>query len=435
MGELKKRRTATGKRHLGKTNLGKILFNRTELRNGIRIVSEYIPLVESFSLGIFIDAGSREDPENLSGVAHFLEHLSFRSSRHGTSRQVSSKFEAVGAYTNAYTTKEYTCYHVRALKGHFKRSLSLLTDIVFGLDFSSNDVDAERNVIIEEIKFYNDDTEEVLFEKGESLVFNGHGLGRPITGTEESVCYISMEDIREFYGRYYNSDNIIIAVAGNIEHERVVRNADKLLGGIPRSGENTKRIPPNNFSSESSDMTGNALQSSFLAGRRIPGVGSDDKYPLLALNELFCGGMSSRLQNKVRDRYGLAYNIDSELFFYNDCGSYHIFATLEQENLQKVSDIIFDEMKAIRKKISFAELQRAKEQLKSGIIMDSESMSSRMQKIAKEELAGTEREPLGARLVAIDEIMPGDVLGVAAKYFDPADWSTVRINPSKRRSP
>ena len=175
-----------------------VKYNKTTLPNGIKIITEEIPTVESFALGICINAGSRDEPKDFPGLAHFLEHSAFRHTKKRSSRQIASQFESLGAYTNAFTTKEITCFYVRALKSHFKKTLELLTDVALNPVFKEKDINKERAIIIEEINSYEDDPEEMIFDYGDKLIFGGHTLGIPIPGTKESVSKISSNETTQY---------------------------------------------------------------------------------------------------------------------------------------------------------------------------------------------------------------------------------------------
>ena len=209
-----------------------ITANTTHLSNGIRVVSEYIPTVASFSLGVWIKAGSRDETNETAGAVHFLEHLAFRRTLKRSTKALADAFEQMGAYSNAFTTKEHTCYYVRALSVDFPKVFSLMAELTLSPALAEKDIEKERNIIIEEIHSCDDEPEEVIFEQGEALLFGNHPLGQSITGTIESVQHISRDALLGIRDSLYNSDSIVIAIAGNINHEDIVKLAERYFAHI-----------------------------------------------------------------------------------------------------------------------------------------------------------------------------------------------------------
>ena len=208
----------------------KIVYNKSTLSNGLRIITEQVPVVESYALGIFFNCGSRDDFDTKNGLAHFLEHAAFRHTKTRTSKQLASQFESIGAYTNAYTTKESTGFYVRALTEHFEKTLELLADLTFNTVFVEKEIDKERSIILEEIKTYEDDPEELIMDYGEKLIFSDNKLENPIVGVAGSVNNISCYDLENFQKQFYRPDNTVVSFAGNLEHGKIVKIIEKYLG-------------------------------------------------------------------------------------------------------------------------------------------------------------------------------------------------------------
>jgi predicted Zn-dependent peptidase len=409
---------------------GKVRFQKSILSNGLKIISEEIPYLNSFSLGIFINSGSRDDFSGKPGIAHFIEHLLFRVTPHGTSRQISAKFEEIGAYTNAYTAKEFTNYHLRALSPNFKKSFRLLSDLVLSDTFRKKEFEAEKKVILEEIKLYNDDPDELIFDLGEEMIFGNVPMGMPIAGTLDSINSMTVHDLSDFYSLHYQPTNTIIAVTGNINHEQLVAEAESRFGSIVLP---VKEIPRQGFSElpiRRITVNKPVQQSYYLLGRRLPGANSQDKYPVILMNIMLCEGMSSRLQNVVRDKLGLAYSIDSETYFYSDAGTFYISSVVDSENIQQLNEVIFREMdKAVNKGFFMSELNRAKEQLKANIIMENESLSTRMRSLYRNEIFG--EADIEETIEIIDSTNLNKVNELTSKYLDHQYWSSITINPDE----
>ena len=402
-------------------------IEKTVLSNGVRVLSEYVPTVESFALGVWIDVGSRDEPNDSIGIAHFIEHLAFRRTTKRSSRSIAAEFESLGAYTNAFTSKEQTCFYVRALKQHFRKSLSLLAEITLQPAFHHGDIEKERAVIIEEIKSYDDEPEEVIFDCGENLLFKNHQLGNPIAGTVESVGVITPNAIRSFHTERYNPAKIIIAVSGNIEHSLAVKVAMQYFGHLSE-GVASARIPPEVLPSERIVITKQFQQGHLLMSKRIPDVRSADRYCFSVLNTLLGDGMSSRLYQRVRERAGLAYSVYSSLQMMSDCGAIMLYAATEEKKLAKTELIIYEELtKLCETKITAKELRRAQEQSKSGIMMSLESMSSRMQSMGKSELEEGFHETIATTIERVESVQADDILRLSQEYLGCEGWSVAEI--------
>ncbi|MBI3260692.1 MAG: insulinase family protein [Ignavibacteriae bacterium] len=402
-------------------------IEKTVLPNGVRILSEFVPTVESFALGVWIDVGSRDETKDAVGIAHFIEHLAFRRTVKRSSRNIAAEFESLGAYTNAFTSKEQTCFYVRALKPHFRRTLSLLAEITLQPAFHHADIEKERTVIIEEIKSYDDEPEEVIFDCGEKSLFTNHPLGNPIAGTVESVSAILPNSIRTFHTERYNSSNIIIAVSGNIEHDLAVKVAMQHFAVLPES-KPTERITPEILPPERVVITKQFQQGHLLLSKRIPGVRSEDRYCFSVLNTLLGDGMSSRLYQRIRERSGLAYSVYSSIQMMSDCGAIMLYAATEEKKVAKTEAMIYEELaKLCETKINPKELSRAQEQSKSGIIMSLESMSSRMQSMGKSELEEGFHESIATTIERVEAVTAEDILRLSHEYLAAGGWSVAEI--------
>ena len=405
-------------------------FKKSILDNGIKIISDEVANVESFSLGISIDVGSADDPVGLSGLAHFLEHAVFRRTKNKTTRQIASSFESVGAYTNAFTTKELTCFYVRALKPHFVKSFNLLAELVLKPVFVQKEFETEKLVITEEIKSYEDDPEDLIFDSVESLIFKEHPYGMPITGTRESISRITLDDLANFHNKNYLSNNIVIASAGNLSHERLVSRASILFEKLPvRYLQDSKPIPVQKekvINIENKPFT----QAHLLLARQVPGLRSEERYPLAALSVLLGEGMSSRLYQQIREMRGLAYSVDSSLQMFADTGIFIIYAALEEKNVVKAEKLVEKELKKIiDKKISAAEINRAKQQLTSDLVMSMESMSNRMQSSIKSELIYGRQEKMAEKITALKNLSLDSIKECAEKYLDIKQWNKILYLP------
>jgi len=405
-----------------------VKFRRTTLDNGIKILTEEVPSVSSFALGISINTGSRDDWQGYFGLAHFLEHAGYRHTHKRTSRQIASLFERLGAYTNAFTTKELTCFYVRALKPNFKKTLELITDVALFPIFIEEEIEKEKLIILDEIKSYYDDPEEYIFDLGEDILFTGNGLAHPITGIEADVEKITPVELFNFHKEQYVPDNIIFSIAGNINHDFAVEKISRLLENYQFRNRELKRDVPINNPAKRESIEANFQQSHLLMFSRVSGVDSNERYSLAALNVLLGDGMSSRLYRQLRENHGLAYNIYSNAQLMTDCGGLFIYAGTEKKHLKKSERLIFKEMgNIINSRISNVDMIRIKEQLKSSTIMALESMSTRMQSLAKSEFSLGYYEDMQETITKIDDLTIDDIKEVAIKYLKPDDWNVLTL--------
>ncbi len=404
-------------------------YSKTKLNNGLTVITEEIPGVESIALGITINAGSRDDFPGKEGLAHFMEHIAFRHTKTKSSRQIAEGFESVGAYANAYTTQEHTCFYVRTLTHHFAKTFKLLSDITLNPIFREKDIEKERNVIIEEIKSSYDDPEEYIFDVADNMLFRQHPLGNPIQGYEESVNNINYNDLIEFHDKFYNPSNLIITVVGNIKKEKVLNTVQKLFADFFPNKTKYVRISPTLEQGNEQRETLKISQAHLLFGKRISEYKNKERYPLLILNTLLGDGMSSRLYQRLREKNGIAYNIYSTINYYTDAGVFYIYAAADKTKLKTAESLIFKELTKLSEKISPANLKKAKEQLKSALIMEMENLTTRMSAIIKDELLTGKSESMSEIIEAIDDVTLEETQIIAQSYFQNNGWNKIELIP------
>ena len=411
-----------------KTDSIKYLIRSTKISDNLLVVSEEIPTAETYSLGFFYDVGSRDELASEGGIAHFIEHCAFRRTKRYSSKQIASKFESLGAYANAYTTQESTSYYVRALKQHFLATFKLLVDITRNTVFDSRDIEKERQIILEEIKSYDDDPEESIFDYGDKLIFGEHPMGGSILGTEESLNTFDETILRNYHNRNYRNGKLIISYAGPYSHDYIVQKAKLYIQDSITEYNPLIRNEPEILKPDELDIEKTVNQSHILLGARIPGYSLETRYSLPLFNILFGDGMSSRLYQNLRDRYGITYSIYSTLQVHSDCGIFYIYAASDKGKLKKAERLIIEEIdKFLNSPLSDKELNRAKEQLKSSMIMELESLSARMQSIAKSVMTGTDFEDIKQTIDIINSISVYDIKEITAKYLPSNNLSKVRL--------
>lgn len=406
------------------------IYTKTVLPNGVRVLTEEVPHVQSFALGIWVNTGSRDEAALQQGIAHFIEHLVFRGTGKRSARQIANYLESVGGYVNAFTTKEHTCFYVRALSKHFNKLCALLADVVLHPLLRPQDVEKERAIILEEMKSYDDEPEEVIFDYLDKVMFGKHPMAHPIVGTHQSVSSISMDDITAFHQQRYGSNAIIVSVAGNIPHGVVCSAVEQCMGDVPRVAMRQRRAPKQRAAQ--SIVLHKPIQQAHLAlGALTPGASSNDFFTLAVLNTFLGEGMSSRLNQSIRERHGIAYTANSSVADMQDCCVLSLYAAMEPSNLAKTERLIERELEILRtREVGKAELQRAKEQVKSQLIMSFESMSGRMHTLAKSELYVGEYDAIDHTLAIVDAVSPEAIGALVHTWLAPNHWHKVVLLPS-----
>jgi predicted Zn-dependent peptidase len=385
------------------------VVRRTTLPGGLRVITEYVPGVRSAALGVWVAAGSRDEPPSQMGSAHFLEHLLFKGTTTRDAMTISSQIESVGGDLNAFTTKEQTCYHARVLDEDLPMALEVVCDVVLNATLLDHDIEAERGVIFEEIAMYDDEPGELVHDEFARAMFGDSALGRPILGTVETITALPQSAIRRFYRRAYTPDCMVIAVAGSVDHASVVRQvrplfADRLVSGVePAAAREVKRRrwkgDPVRIMSRPTE------QAHLMLG--TPGfVRSDDRrYAAAVLSTALGGGMSSRLFQEVREKRGLAYSVFTYAQAFADAGVFGLYAGCMPSKADTVLEVCLSELESVaRTGLTPEELQRAKGQVKGSMVLGQEDPGSRMSRLAKAELSDEAVDSLDSVLSRVDSV-------------------------------
>jgi predicted Zn-dependent peptidase len=405
----------------------------TTLPNGIRIVSEFIPDVQSFSLGIWIASGSRDEVNENEGVYHFLEHLAFRRTEYRSTKALADAFEQMGAYSNAFTTKEHTCFYVRALSKDFAKVYALMSELTLSPAIDPRDIEKERKIIIEEINSCEDEPEEVIFEAGEQLLFGKHPLAHPITGTIETISSLDRSDLITSRVAMYQPDRIVIAVAGNIPHDVIVEYVSQTFT-MPKNKKSIEsRRKPRAHKVKHEMLNRSFQQGHVLLGRVTGGLFSPERYALILLNVILGEGMSSRLYQSIREKHGLGYTVYSSLDLYTDSGTLYMYTACDNAKIERAKDAILHECHRLihSAPIGKKELERAKAQVRASIIMSLESMSARMQAIGRGLLEEGKIEPVEETISKIDAVTEQEIANIVNQYCETDGWSSVLIQSSQ----
>ena len=358
-------------------------YEITTLDNGIRVITETVNHVQFMSMGFWVGVGSRYESEKQWGITHFIEHMLFKGTEKRTADQISGAVDAVGGQLNAFTSKENTCYYIKTLTEDFPLAVDVLSDMFLNSRFDNEEIAKEREVIIEEIKMYEDTPDDQVHDLMSANLWPDHPLGRAILGTEESIAAFDHDMLKDYMKQYYTGSNIVVSVVGNISHKQVVDAIQEVLGGIPKG-------KPNQYAIADRAKAGVNCYYKEIAQSQIcvamPGVAKEDDrlFPLSILNTYLGGGMSSRLVKKIREEEGLAYSVYSYNGSYTDTGAFVISVGTRPENCQRVIDIILEELEDVRQNgITQDELDKSFSQLKGSLYMGLETVNSRMNKLGR----------------------------------------------------
>jgi predicted Zn-dependent peptidase len=351
------------------------------LPNGLRVITEHMPGLASAALGVWIGAGGRHETEAQNGVAHFLEHMAFKGTRTRSAVQIAEAIEDVGGYLNAYTSRETTAYYARVLAEDAPLALDLIGDILLNPQFSEAEIAVERGVILQEIGQALDTPDDIVFDWLQEAAYPGQPIGRSILGPAERVRGFGRPDLETFVRGHYAPNRMILAAAGAVDHDALVRQAERLFGHLPRGPEDA--APPALFSGGEMRMEKPLEQAHLTLALPAPAYPDADLYAGQVFGTLFGGGMSSRLFQEAREKRGLCYTIFAQASAYADTGMFTIYAGTGADELRGLSELIADEMKRAVDDIGEAETARARAQLKAGLLMGLESPFGRCERLAR----------------------------------------------------
>ena len=401
----------------------------TELDSGVRIVTEAMPSVRSVSLGYWIGTGSRDEGEPEAGLSHLIEHLLFKGSDRYASVEIDQIFDAMGAELNAGTGKESTSLYARVIDAHLADAFDVMSEMVWRPAF--RDVDAEREVILEEIAMYEDDPQDKVFDVLGEAVFGRHPLGRAIIGRADVVAGTPVEAIRAFHGARYVPRNVVIAAAGSVDHDALVELA---ASRVPDAGQAAPHAQP----------VGGELPRAIRFERKDteqyhvcvggPGLARDDerRFALRVLDTIFGGTSSSRLFQEVREQRGLAYAVSSFTGQYADTGQVGLYVGTRPDNLVPALEVIARELERLRRDpASPEELARAKENLKGRVVLSLESTGARMNRLGSHILGGVPLLSVDEVIAGIDAVTREDLVALAGDLFAPERLSAAGIGPDE----
>jgi predicted Zn-dependent peptidase len=404
----------------------------TELDSGIRVVTEAVPSVRSVALGLWVRTGSRDETPAQAGVSHFLEHLLFKGTKRYSAIEIAEIFDGLGASVNAATGKESTNLYARFLDTHTDEAFDLLAEMLLGPTYP--EIDSEREVVLEEIAMYEDEPQDKVHDVLDRAVFGGHPLGRRVLGEAEVISSIPVPDIDAYHRSRYTGANIVVAAAGNLEHEAIVELTRRHVEPPASAGDGTALEPPRVDGAQFAFQEKDTEQFHIALGG--PGIDRADerRYALTILDAVFGGSTSSRLFREVREKRGLAYAVGSYTQQYVDSGLIGLYVGTREDNVEEACGIIGRELASIHSDgITDDELARAKEHVKGRMVLSSESTAARMGRIGKAVLFDMPVLTLDELIEKVDGVSGEQVAELAREFYEPAALSAAAIAPSEDR--
>jgi predicted Zn-dependent peptidase len=387
------------------------------LPNGLRLLTERMPHVRSVSIGVWLARGSRHEPQEQSGIAHFVEHMLFKGTATRSAEDIAQTIDSIGGQMDAFTAKEYASYYIKVLDEHLPLAVDVLSDIVMNPKFSADDIDREKKVVLEEIKMVEDTPDDLVHELFTESFWANHPLGRPILGTKETVEGLNVAALRQYFSTVYTAPNLIIAAVGNITHEQVKDLVMRAFNGLPTTSEPIAEAPPRVIPKVI--IRNKELEQSHVClGAASYRQDHADRYNSYVMNTVLGGSMSSRLFQNVREKRGLAYAVFSGLSAYRDAGSMTIYAGCANDAVSELIDVVIAELRRMKDEaMPESELRRAKDHLKGSLMLNLESTSSRMSHLARQEIYFDRQFGLDETLEGVERVTSGDIQRVARDLF------------------
>ncbi len=411
------------------------MYRKLILDNGVRLVTERMPALKSVTVGIWVNVGSRDEEQGEEGFSHFIEHMFFKGTATRSAVQISREIDALGGEMNAFTTRETTTFYVKVLDEQLKPGLALLADLFHHSRFPAKEIEKEKQVVLEEMRMVQDDPEEFVQDLHAQQMFGAHPLGRPILGTVATIKNLGRRDILGYIQRYYHPHETVVAVAGNFDQKQLTSLLDTHFGRFERPAATKRNRWPAEIYGGLRVHEKKLEQAHLCLGLKGISVEHKDRYAAALLNAVLGGNVSSRLFQEIREKRGLAYSIYSCLSAYSDGGIWSVYAGTRPAEAPKVVDLVSREIKRLcAGGIQRAELARAKNQMKGSVMLGLESTSSRMGKLAKDELHHGRRVSLDEVMAGIDRVNEAQLVGLSRELFDERRLSVAALGPVSRRS-
>ncbi len=401
--------------------------NLTTLPNGFRVVTEPMPGLESAAIGVWILAGARHETTEQNGIAHFLEHMAFKGTQTRSALQIAEAIEDVGGYINAYTSREVTAYYARVLKNDVPLALDVVADFLRNAIFDPSEIEIERGVILQEIGQALDTPDDIIFDWLQEKAYPDHPLGRAILGDEARVRSFARKDLTQFVDQHYRPGNMILSAAGAVDHDMLVRMAERLFGDLEPG--DAPAAPLARFAGGESRTVKTLEQAHFALAFESPDYGDPAIHAAQIYATALGGSMSSRLFQEIREKRGLCYTIYTQAGAYADTGMFTVYAGTSGDQMQGLAEITIDEMKRAADDMRPDEIERARAQMKAGLLMGLESPSNRAERLARMLQIWGRIPPLEEVVERIDAVTLGDVRTLAEQIATRAPAAMALYGP------
>ena len=414
------------------------MYKKTTLSNGLRVLTETMPSVRSASIGVWADVGSSLETRSKRGISHLVEHMLFKGTERRNAREIAETMDGVGGNLNAFTDKESTCYYAKVIDRHVPLALDVLADMFLHSRFDPHELTKEQKVVLEEIKMYDDSPDELIHDLFLQTMWSGSNLGDPTIGFADTVTALTPDDLREHMRTHYAPNSVVVAAAGNVEHDRVVELVAECFAGFHGASEPFEPDAPQTTPATLVRQK-DSEQAYVVLGSRGLSARSERRYALSVLDTILGGGMSSRLFQEIREKRGLVYTVYSFQAAYRAAGLFGVYAGTSPENVQACVDVIAEQLGALREvHVSDAELHLAKEHIKGNLTLALESTSSRMMRLGRNEFIFGHQQTAEEIEARIDAVTSSEVTELAHDLFaedqlglcilGPVDASTIELN-------
>ena len=410
-----------------------MIYKKTVFDNGTKIITESVSHAKSVSLGIWVNAGSRDELDKERGIFHFIEHMIFKGTKSRSAIQIAKDLDTIGGFSNAFTSKEQTCFHARVLDKHLQFLTDLFSDIFINSVFAEKDLELEKSVVLQEISMMEDIPDEYVHVLSDQTFWEGDPLGRPILGTRETVSKITRKEILDYVARFYSPKRVVIAAAGNVDHNILVDYFKPFLE--PLSEENNVSLvrPTPLITPTISSYPKELEQVHLCLGAQASSLSGEKRFAEAIFNTILGGNMSSRLFQEIREKRGLAYSVYSYISAYIDTGLFRIYMAIDKKNINRILELIGQLIKGIQNgDLSDDDIERAKDYLMGGILLGSENTGNLMMRLAKNEFIFGRYISYEELIKELEKVTLNEVIDVSKRVFSSGKVSLTVLGPVDR---
>ena len=405
-------------------------YQKTQLPNGLRVISEAVPHVRSVSLGVWIHVGSRDEQEKEQGISHFLEHMVFKGTETRSTFEIAHSLESLGGGLDAFTSRDLTCYYARCLDEHLNVALEVLADMLQNSVFDPEEIEKEKRVVLEEIQTVEDTPDDLIHDLFAQSVWGKHPVGAPIMGSPETVRAFSQEKLVDHLGVHYQPNRIVITASGNLSHQHLVELVNQWFHYTSDTSQPLNRKQPQDTERDQRHYTREIGQTHICLGTTACSYAHPKRYEHLIANTALGEGMSSRLFQQIRERLGLAYSVYSYLETLEDTGLFGIYMACDSARVEQAVEIAYAEIQKLKcEALSKEELASAKAQLRGELILGQESMDNRMGRLAQHEIYAQGYRPIEDSIGGIESVTQESVLDACDALIDLGKMHRITVGP------